>query len=189
MSKEYGKIGIFDDNELWSMLEKYLDSNWVLILGDVGMNIIENGVYTPGTSKNENFILIFTSFKTFPYPPFPIGIGKKTKELKEFIETESGEVITQQEFDNLVAIYIKGKVEREDSIRCLLLIELIGYNWKIPNTSFKGHCKKYIDYLKRNLESGNITTQPPEDVLEFFAKAKTEKYWKDIDVKRKFREQ
>ncbi len=179
MSKKHGKIGLFDNNELWSMLEEYLDNNWVLILGGVGMDVIENGVYTPGTSRNGDFIVIFT---TFGRPIFPIGIGKKIKELKEFIETQSGEVVTQQEFDNLITINIKGKIEREDNIRCLLLLELIGYNWKIPNTSFKGFCKSYVNYLKRNLESGNITSQPPEDVLNFFAKAKTEKYWKDINI-------
>lgn len=74
---------IFDIEELFEFVERYLMDDWVFVVGDSeALTMLEYTLYTPNSKKNDGFLLAMI--------PIKMGITsfalvKKNEELRKFI--------------------------------------------------------------------------------------------------------
>lgn len=86
------------DGDLKEIISHWLSNEWICIFGDSEfVSFIEEYVYTPGTDKHENFMLLRSTDIPFNY----IAFGKKTKELKELLNSCMNK---PPNYDKLIAI-------------------------------------------------------------------------------------
>ncbi len=76
-------VELFDQEDAYLRILRMLSTDWVAISGEDKMiELLENRVYTPNTNKNANFELAM-------YPGFILFLGKKTPELRKFMQLEN----------------------------------------------------------------------------------------------------
>ncbi|MDG7022949.1 MAG: hypothetical protein JRN45_00350 [Nitrososphaerota archaeon] len=87
------------DEELRGSIEEKLMSDWILIRGEPEVvGAVEEAVYPPGSSKNEDFVAYF-----IPHVSDHFFLGKKTDGLRGFLSaTNRG--LTDEEWEHLVQV-------------------------------------------------------------------------------------
>ena len=94
---------LIDEDELFDYVRRRLSEGWVMVTGDNEcIEQLEETVYTPGTSENENFEVVIAPSRRPGGPLFyTFSLAKKTERLKDFLKNAD---INDEEFNTLLAI-------------------------------------------------------------------------------------
>jgi len=96
-----------DLEESFKKIEELLKNDWILVMGEIEcIQKLEFTIYTPGTERNKDFIVIFLP------KLLQIVLVRKTKELQEYLK------LPEEIFKNMLGVGFHAHEEADYEIYC-----------------------------------------------------------------------